>query len=128
MGYLNTTASEQLAEAGIVRSFNAAAPELAAAARHAIEAIAKRQSHLTSEDVWTELEAMGFSDVGQQGSFLGGVLRKAASAGVIELAIGAVQPSARPSNHRRIMRVWKSRICAVPAHTCPTCGAERLAA
>lgn len=119
---LNIQKGTRLAEEGVARSDSNASLVRKEAAAAAIRALAARKLYFSSEDVWSEMEANGVFVEGRHGSFLGAALRKAAKEDQIELAVGVTLPSARPSNHLRIMRVWKSKLIDAREHPCPACG------
>lgn len=92
---------------GVERSFAHAQEEWKDMAHYCIWRLAKRQGELTSDDVWQELEDYAPEVTTQNGSAMGGVMRRAARDQMIEITGRKVQ-SLRPSSHQQNRPVWRS--------------------
>jgi hypothetical protein len=77
-------------------------------AYRALQRVACRMEHLTTDDVWAELEAGGIEGPRERRA-LGPVLMRAASAGIIE-ATNMVSNSGRKEAHAGPKRIWRSNI------------------
>lgn len=80
------------------------------AAAQVIRELASEQETLTPDDVQDRLTRDHPDVHTHNASALGGVMRRAASEGVIENT-GEVVCSERPSQHRKQIRVWRSLVC-----------------
>jgi hypothetical protein len=78
------------------------------AVRDLITSIARRQSELSTDDLWREMEASGVAGLYQPNT-LGAAFRAAACNGQIE-STGRVVKSCRVSAHRRNVLLWRSLI------------------
>lgn len=73
-----------------------------------IEALALAKDEFTTDAVWALNERRGV-DVPPEPRAMGALMKRAAEAGWVEPTERTVQ-SGRPENHRRPVRVWRSRI------------------
>lgn len=90
----------------ITQTENANDPRWQAAARFAIEALAKMRREMTSDDVWEFLAHHGLP-MPDEPRVLGAVMKRAAAAGIIE-ATDRVVNSRREAAHAGPKRIWRS--------------------
>ncbi len=99
----------ELTDAAIEQADRAASEEWKATAAQVIRELACEQETLTADAVQDRLERDHPDTHTHNASALGGVMRRAASAGVIENT-GEVICSERVSQHRKQIRVWRSLV------------------
>lgn len=95
-------------EEAIQRAADAADPTWMDAARWAYYDVASRREEFTSDAVWALLEKRGVP-MPKEPRAMGAVTRWASNSGWIE-DTGKRVLSGRPENHRREIKVWRSKI------------------
>jgi hypothetical protein len=74
------------------------------AARTVISQLARRRTHLTSDDIWDQMEQP------REPRAMGAVFRWAVREGIVEIT-DRTKVSRRPECHGRRIQVWRSRKC-----------------
>ena len=90
---------------GMARSWDAANSDWKAAATAVVQHLAATCSEFTSDAVWAELDALGFTT--REHRAMGAVMRQAAIDGFI-VKTDRVQPTTRPCANRRPVAIWRS--------------------
>lgn len=107
MNLLDIIAANEARDRAIRRVGTSSRPEWRAAIRAAICDIAATHSTFTTDEVWQYCEDHGISNPSEPRA-LGAVMRDVASSGVIE-PTNEYRLSARPTCHRRPIRVWRKQ-------------------
>lgn len=97
----------ELKREAIARVNEHASEEWMEAARTAVRALARALPSLTTDDVWREVERTGMST--HEPRAMGAVMTRMARDRVI-VSTNVTVESARPENHRRPIRVWRSLV------------------
>lgn len=95
---------DQIIAEAVEGSYGAAPNTWKDQAQAVVHHLAIEKPFFTSEDVWATLE---MPDNG--GSALGGVMRRCAKHGWIELT-GETSPSTRELQHKKPVRIWRSKL------------------
>lgn len=82
-------------------------PPWSSFANRALEAVARRQPVVTSDDVWAELERMGIPEPGEKRA-IGPVMVAGTKAGLI--APLGYTTGTNPKHHADVMRTYRSRL------------------
>lgn len=96
---------DAVVDASVEASYASTDPAWKNRAMVAVTQVAAQLETFTAEDVWDILDV---PDSG--GSALGGVMRRAAKAGYIELVEGVTIPSRMDEKHKRPTRIWRSKL------------------
>lgn len=100
--------AEELRDAGIKQVEENANEEWTQLVTEVLEALARGNFNLTSDDVWVELDRFPHIKT-HQPSAMGAMFKRASSLGWIAPTDRFVT-SKRPSSHARPIRVWESKL------------------
>lgn len=106
---------------GMARAWDAANSDWKTAARSVVQQLAASNSEFTTDDVWAQLDALGFTT--REHRAMGAVMRAAAVDGLI-VKTDRVVPTTRPCANRRPVAVWHS----LQSQPIPTTTHDNLAA
>lgn len=95
----------------IDRAYVAANPEWKRLVYGVLKALAQKQATVTTDQLWDALDEMGAIPEQREPRALGGVVRCLVRDGVLAPSL-EYKLCARPSMHKRPIRVWKSLVFA----------------